>query len=80
MAEAYARPQKISKMELQAIFNKLLTSDPVKKKNDIFAFFYIFFSKSHILWNIVANMKKTKNSLNFYLQKKAGLLGSYVAL
>ena len=58
--------------------------DPVQKKNDIFAFFRIFFSKSLILWIIVANIKKKKlhvrNRLNFYLQKQTDLMGNYVAL
>ena len=51
------------------------------KKNDVFAFFYIFSLKFHILWNIVANIKKTvRNRLKSYLHKKTVLLGNYVAL
>ena len=53
MAEAYARPQKISKMELQAIFNKLLTSDPVKKRMTFLHFFTFSFQNlifCEILW------------------------------
>ena len=32
--------------------------DPIQKKNDVFAFFYIFFWKSHILWKVLAYVKK----------------------
>ena len=48
--------------------------DPVQKRIRFLHFFYVFFSKSRILWNLVAYIKKKKlrvrNRLNFYLQKK----------
>ena len=62
---------------------KLPNNDPVQKTMTFLHFFYIFFSKSPFLWNILAKIKKkiqVRNRLNFYLQKPPSLLGNYVAL
>ena len=44
--------------------------DPIQKRMTFLHFFSIFFSKCHILWNAVANIKKKKvhvrNRLNFW--------------
>ena len=53
------------------------------KKNDVFVFFDIVFSNlifCEILWLTPIKKLHVRIRLNFYLQKKAGLLGNYVAL
>ena len=61
---------------------KLLWSQ--SKKNDVFAFFYILVSKSHILRNILPNIKKKNYTSEieqiFIYRKKPGLLANNVAL
>ena len=61
---------------------KLLWSQT--KKNDVFAFFYILVSKSHILRNILPNIKKKNYTSEieqiFIYRKKPGLLANNVAL